>query len=206
MAVRNRGGVVAVQHHDDALYRTMPASVAARVVPVVEAPADELGPLIAQFVREPAGEPGPEPDALVQQEAAVDQDLEDAVLGERNGPPSGYGCPDCSGVLFVQGDETMLRFRCRIGHAWTADGLLAQQDVTLETALWTAVRTLQEKAELSERLAHRARDDGRRVSAGHFHEAAREARHSAGVLRNLLSSSELARYPAPVEGAGGSAS
>lgn len=116
--------------------------------------------------------------------------------------PSGYSCPDCSGVLFLQADNPVLRFRCRIGHAWTADGLAAQQDVTVETALWTAVRTLQEKAELSERLAHRALDDGRRVSASHFHESAREAHNSAGVLRELLSSAAWGHYPIEGTGAG----
>jgi two-component system chemotaxis response regulator CheB len=106
-------------------------------------------------------------------------------------------------VLFAQSEDVVLRFRCRIGHAWTADGLVAQQDITVETALWSAVRTLQEKAELSERLAHRARKDGRPVSAHHFQEAAREAHRSAVVLRELLSSPGLGRYPA--EGAGASA-
>jgi two-component system chemotaxis response regulator CheB len=200
VAVRQRGGLVAVQDLDDAMYRTMPASVELRARPVASARAEELGALVADLVREAPEPEAAAPDATMEQEAAVDENLEDAVLGERNGEPSGYSCPDCNGVLFVQSEETVLRFRCRIGHAWTADGLVAQQDITVETALWSAVRTLQEKAELSERLAHRARQDGRRVSANHFQEAAQEAHHSAVVLRELLSSSALGRYPA--EGAG----
>jgi two-component system chemotaxis response regulator CheB len=200
VAVRQRGGLVAVQDPDDAMYRTMPASVARRAGPVSAAPADELGSLVADLVREGPDREAPAPDATLQQEAAVDENLEDAVLGERNGEPSGYACPDCSGVLFVQSEDAVLRFRCRIGHAWTADGLVAQQDLTVETALWSAVRSLQEKAELSARLAGRAREDGRRVSANHFEEAAQEAHRSAVVLRELLSSPRLGRYPA--EGAG----
>ena len=211
VAVRRRGGLVAVQDPDDAMYRIMPASVARRAGPVAAAPAEELGSLVADLVREgPQAEAaGPDatleqeaagPNAALEQEAAVEENLVEAVLGERNGEPSGYACPDCSGVLFVQSQDTVLRFRCRIGHAWTADGLVAQQDIMVETALWSAVRTLREKAELSERLAHRAREDGRRVSAHHFQEAAQEAHRSAVVLRELLSSPGLGRYPA--EGAG----
>jgi two-component system chemotaxis response regulator CheB len=199
--VRDRGGVVAVQDPADAVYPTMPASVVRRVGPVLQAPSERLGLLVAGVVGEWALGADGDPDALLQQEAAVDENLEEAVLGERAGTPSAFSCPDCSGVLFVQSEEPVLRFRCRIGHAWTADGLVAQQDVTVETALWSAVRTLQEKAELSERLARRAHGDGRRVSAGHFHEAAAEARQSAGVLRDLLSSAELGRYPADGAGA-----
>jgi two-component system chemotaxis response regulator CheB len=201
VAVRQRGGLVAVQDPEDAVYRTMPASVAHRAAPVAAVPAAELGPVVADLVSKA---PGPQPSAMdaLEQEAAVDENLEDAVLGERNGEPSGYSCPDCSGVLFVQLEAPVLRFRCRIGHAWTADGLVAQQDLTVETALWSAVRTLQEKAELSERLAHRAQDDGRRVSANHFQEAAREAHQSARVLRELLSSAALGQYPPEAAGAG----
>jgi two-component system chemotaxis response regulator CheB len=200
VAVRQRGGLVAVQDLDDAMYRTMPASVELRARPVASARAEELGALVADLVREAPEPEAAAPDATMEQEAAVDENLEDAVLGERNGEPSGYSCPDCNGVLFVQSEETVLRFRCRIGHAWTADGLVAQQDITVETALWSAVRTLQEKAELSERLAHRARQDGRRVSANHFQEAAQEAHRSAVVLRELLSSPGLGRYPAESAG------
>jgi len=202
LAVRDRGGVVVVQDPVDAIYRTMPASVARRVPQVLRAPSDRLGALVTDVVGEQVQDTAAAPDAVLQQEAAVDENLEDAVLGERAGHPSGYSCPDCNGVLFVQSEDPVLRFRCRIGHAWTADGLVAQQDLTVETALWSAVRTLQEKAELSERLAGRARDDGRPVSANHFHEAAHEARRSAGVLRSLLSSAELGRYPAEDAGAG----
>ena len=201
LAVRQRGGVVAVQDPEEAIYPTMPASVAHRAEPVAAVRAADLGSVVADLVTEAPGPPPPATDAL-EQEAAVDENLEDAVLGERNGVPSGYSCPDCSGVLFLQSKAPVLRFRCRIGHAWTADGLVAQQDLTVETALWSAVRTLQEKAELSERLAHRAQDDGRRVSANHFHEAAREAHRSARVLRELLSSAALGQYPPQGTGAG----
>ncbi len=200
VAVRQRGGLVAVQDPDDAMYRIMPASVARRAGPVAAARAEELGSLVADLVREGPDPEAVAPDPTLEQEAAVDENFEDAVLGERNGEPSGYACPDCNGVLFVQSEEAVLRFRCRIGHAWTADGLVAQHDITVETALWSAVRTLQEKAELSDRLASRAREDGRPVSANHFHEAAREAHRSAVVLRELLSSPGLGRYPAESAG------
>jgi two-component system chemotaxis response regulator CheB len=118
----------------------------------------------------------------------VDDDEPDAVLGHPVGPPSGFVCPDCSGALFVASEQPVLRFRCRIGHAWTADNLVAQQDLTVETALWTAVRTLQEKAELADRLGRRAHEEARPASARKFYEAAREAHRSAAVLKELLTS------------------
>ena len=66
------------------------------------------------------------------------------------GPPSGYTCPDCNGSLLAVGEKN---FRCRVGHAWSADHLLAARRYEVEGALWVALRSLHEKAKLSRRLA-----------------------------------------------------
>jgi two-component system chemotaxis response regulator CheB len=193
LAVRERGGLVFTQSKDDALYATMPVSVERRAGSDGQASAAGLAALVADAVRlavpaSPADAQGVAVEGRLEEEAAVDEDRQEAVLGEPLGTPSGYVCPDCSGALFTVSEAPVLRFRCRIGHAWTADGLVAQQALTVETALWTAVRTLQERADLSERLAKRAADEGRRVSAHQFHRAAHDARASARTLQELLAS------------------
>ena len=65
-------------------------------------------------------------------------------------PASGYACPDCNGSLVALGGGS---FRCRVGHAWTRDALLAARDDEVENALWVALRSLQEKAKLARQLA-----------------------------------------------------
>jgi len=61
------------------------------------------------------------------------------------GPASGYACPDCNGSLVALGGGS---FRCRVGHAWTRDALLAARDDEVENALWVALRSLHEKAKI----------------------------------------------------------
>jgi two-component system, chemotaxis family, protein-glutamate methylesterase/glutaminase len=205
LAVRERGGIVLAQSPEDAIYPFMPESAARTAGANAVAAAGRLGADVATAVGrsapvppsgggvDPRGEDRSEDRGagFLAKEAAVDDNDTGAVLGPPIGAPSGFVCPDCSGALFVVTEQPVLRFRCRIGHAWTADKLVAQQDMTVETALWTAVRTLQEKAELAERLAHRAHEGARPVSAHRFREAAREAHRSAGILKELLTAAPL---------------
>jgi CheB methylesterase len=64
---------------------------------------------------------------------------------------------------------------CHGGHADSAENFFNGQSEALEAALWTAVRTLEEKASLSRRLAENARRHGRNRSGQHFAEQEQEA-------------------------------
>ncbi len=74
------------------------------------------------------------------------------------GKPSVYSCPECGGVLREIQDGKLLRFRCRVGHAFSAENVLAEQSEALDKALWVAMRTLEEKVELLQRLAGQVRE------------------------------------------------
>ena len=74
-------------------------------------------------------------------------------------------------------------YRCRVGHAWTADALLLARDDEAVRALWIAVRSLREKAQLSRR-------QGDNVAPGalrrRYTELAHEADHAVHVLTSHL--------------------
>ncbi len=55
-----------------------------------------------------------------------------AVDTQHLGPPSGYTCPDCNGSLVSLSTDN---FRCRVGHAWSADALLQARDGETERAV-----------------------------------------------------------------------
>jgi two-component system chemotaxis response regulator CheB len=57
-------------------------------------------------------------------------------------------------------DGDFVRYRCRVGHAWTGEGLVAKQSDILDDALWTALRSLEESVSLSRQLANRHRARG----------------------------------------------
>jgi two-component system chemotaxis response regulator CheB len=109
-----------------------------------------------------------------------------ALDDEAPGEPSPYSCPECGGVLREVEDGDLLRFRCRVGHAYTADGVLEGQNGSIETALWTALRALQERAALSDRLAERVGSAGAERSRERFQALAEEARAQAETIRRVL--------------------
>jgi two-component system chemotaxis response regulator CheB len=83
-------------------------------------------------------------------------------------------------------EGALTRYRCRVGHAFTAGSLMTEQSVQLEAALWAALRGLEEKAALVHRLAERSRAIGNGRIAERYAEQEDEARQHAAVIRNLI--------------------
>ncbi len=94
--------------------------------------------------------------------------------------------PDCGGTLWELEQDNLLRFRCRIGHAYSLESLLAKQSDALEDALWFALRALEEKASLSRRMAKRMRDRNQDLAAQRLQEQAEDAVARANVIRETL--------------------
>jgi two-component system chemotaxis response regulator CheB len=105
---------------------------------------------------------------------------------ERPGAPSVFGCPDCGGVLWELADGELIRYRCRVGHAYSPDTLSTRQLETLEDALWMALRGLEEQAALARRLAERAEERGQTTIATRFRSRHNEAQEQAEVIREVL--------------------
>jgi two-component system chemotaxis response regulator CheB len=187
VAVRSRGGAVLAQAPTEAPYPGMPqAAVAAAGAEAVELAAlpDRLLALLDEEV-DPDG--APPPSDLITKETAIADMEPDAIESlDRPGHPSGYSCPDCHGSLFSIEERGMRRFRCRVGHAWSADSLLAQHDLAVEGALWMALRTLEEKAALSADLAGRARANDQLLTADRFMVQSEELGGAADLIRRLL--------------------
>jgi two-component system chemotaxis response regulator CheB len=78
------------------------------------------------------------------------------------------------------------RFECRVGHSFSLESLLAAESEYLEAALWTALRTLEERAALYRRMAERHRMSGNTRTAERFSLRAESAVQHAFVLREVV--------------------
>jgi two-component system chemotaxis response regulator CheB len=186
VAIAQRGGACLVQDFDDALYESMPRAAALAVADARRVPVRDMGKVLGELVRQPA--PGTsEPSSLMSVEADM-AGLDPDVMHdpERPGVPSGFACPDCHGALFEIADGPLTRFRCRVGHAWSSESLAARQSNDLESALWMGLRSLEEKAALSLRLASEASGRGHALTQDRFRADADEATRAAELLRELI--------------------
>jgi two-component system chemotaxis response regulator CheB len=190
LAIKRNGGIAIVQDPNDALFPGMPSNALAATAVDYCLRLAEIGPTLARIVTEPAG--GEEADVAhtsddLEFETRIAQADEDAIEDEgRPGRPSQFGCPECGGVLWELEDNQIMRFRCRVGHAYSAESLLADQTDGLEVALWSALRALEEKASLTRRLAERARGQSQHAAARRFSEQMLAADQHASTIRSVL--------------------
>ncbi|MGE5112374.1 MAG: chemotaxis protein CheB [Acidobacteriaceae bacterium] len=189
MVVRAHGGAAVVQDPRTALFPSMPESALERVPDSHVVPLAELPVLLARLV---ADQIEVEP-RKVKADAADNSEIRLAELDMseveneiRNGNPSPYGCPECGGVLWEIDQAGLLRFRCRVGHAYTARHLRAEQRHAIEAALWAALRALEESASLYRRMALRARNSNQDKSMMVYEERAENAEGNSRTLRDFL--------------------
>jgi two-component system chemotaxis response regulator CheB len=182
-AIHRAGGCTGVQDPTQAAFPYMPAAAAdevpsAEVLPLADMPAF-LSRCAARAVAWSNGH---------------DDDVE-LERSMQDGPPAPFTCPECGGSLWEDTDAGATRYVCRVGHAFNAQRLLELQDGVLEAALWTAIRTMEERADLSRRLSRRMQRLGNELSARHFEHRAREETQHVTLLRSLIEHRDVDQRP-----------
>jgi two-component system chemotaxis response regulator CheB len=95
-------------------------------------------------------------------------------------------------------DDELLRYRCHVGHAYSAEALNQGQSAMLEEALWSAVRALEEQMVLARRIVERARKGNQSHAATAFERRARQAEEHSSLIRQLLLQAEKGDIGEPI--------
>lgn len=186
-AIKDCGGTTVVQDPDDAIAPGMPESALRWVTEIDHCvPAAELASLLVQLSKDPPARAPAAPPAL---RAEVSFALNEDITAEGMngvGRLAPFSCPDCGGPLWEMNGDAVSRFRCHTGHAYTADSLGEGLSHVAERSLWAALRAMEERSRMLERLAERFGERGNGGAVERYGEEARAAREHTEVLRRLL--------------------
>ena len=202
-AIKQQGGITIVQDPVEATFPSMPMSVMQDISVDYSVPLREIGPLLTKLAHEGVAEEGRYPVAEeIELEAKIaEQEMDSGELiesVERLGRISRLTCPECQGALWEMNDEELLRFRCHVGHALSAESLSDGQAEKLEEALWSAVRALEEQMILAQRIVERARKANRLHAVTMFERRAEDAERNGGIIRQLLLGDEQGSIAEPL--------
>ncbi|MST33211.1 chemotaxis protein CheB [Acidimicrobiaceae bacterium USS-CC1] len=174
-AIKQRGGRTVVQTPADAAFPDMPAAAIRGALPDAVCPAAEVyeclrGWLDAVLVSPPDG-------------GEDDGDVDDPGEPEL----TEFTCPECGGALRRDERYGAWRFRCRVGHTYSATSLLTGKHDALETALWAAIVALEERRDLSRQVRDRLADQGSPPrGVARFEQDIADSERRAQLLRSVF--------------------
>ena len=186
-AIARGGGAVIVQDPKEAAYPSMPLNTIAADHPDKVLASAKIGAAVRRCLEAARSQPleeGAMEDQILESSFA-EFDLDAVKRGEAPGRRAPFACPACGGTLW-EADDDVLRFRCRVGHAFAAESLADAQTNDLDTALWTALRALEERADLAKRVGNRLRNRKLEQRAERYDRMVEEAEKSGAVIRDLI--------------------
>jgi two-component system, chemotaxis family, protein-glutamate methylesterase/glutaminase len=172
LAVKTRGGLVIVQHPDDAAVPDMPRNAMRAVRVDYCVPLVEIAPLLTKLVGQ------------------------NTPMTQRNPPkrkrtPQSNGaapftCPECNGPLYQTEDGPPGEVKCLIGHRFSPEGLSEAHKEALERTILTALRMINERIAIHQNLARRNRSPQSFKLSPRFQESAEAAARDAALLEEIL--------------------
>lgn len=194
-AIKASGGTAIVQSPTEAEAEQMPLAALEAVDVDHVVPVRDMAQLLTKIAASDAGPAHtPQGDLQLEVQIAAGARLGSGAL-RQIATPSALSCPDCHGVLSEVRDSRPLRYRCQIGHAHTAEVLASHGD-EVDEAIRVAMRVMEERVTLVERMAADARQIGRTAVAELYEARAEEYRRYATTLRDAaVASLRLGRAP-----------
>ena len=185
-AIKRSGGTCVVQDPNQAEYPDMPLSVINNMEADYVATLEEIGPLIAEIVKHQKGKKEPVPIDVILESKIAETTAVGIDVIENMAETSVFACPDCGGNLWTMKDDTIKRYRCHIGHAYTQRDLVVKQAETASTTLWVALRMMEERKHLLKKMEADSTKRGHKtLSTSHIEKQDIMQRH-IDRLKNIL--------------------
>ena len=180
-AIKRRGGAALVQ--SDAVHQGMPTSAIENVAVDRILPLHEIAGALTMLT---SGNEEAETSEQETEATEVESGFDISQQHDAPGSPTVLRCPECNGALWELEDGELQSYACHVGHVFSADSLLGEQEDAVERAVWSAVRLLEEQTTLNNRLADRLEQRGDVRSPARFRSRAAVAEEQAALIRHTL--------------------
>ncbi len=200
-AVKRCGGFTMVQDPDDAEFPDMPhAARECAEVDFVGVPER-----LAEQINRLAVTAPPDRTIDVPQDLQLEANIAERIMSNleempKFGDPIFLSCPSCSGPLWLKKLPRGGTYRCHVGHAFSANTLLLEQDGRIEKALWTALRTLEERRRMLHSMLEQARVAEQFLTVEILSERAKQASEEVRNIQEALQDLDRVKHkPLPPE-------
>jgi two-component system chemotaxis response regulator CheB len=197
-ALQQCGAIIVVQDPADAAHAEMPQAALDRVEADHVVSLSAMPALLGDLVAEPAGEAAPVPDSIRYEVEIAKSGRSTMRTMDRIGRRSVLACPDCHGVMWEIEENGLLRYRCHVGHAYTAELMSLALDENLSRALGSGLRALEERSALADRLRKQAMSQGRHQLADSWARRMEESEQEADTIREAIKRAEHIAAHAPL--------
>jgi two-component system chemotaxis response regulator CheB len=175
--IKRCGGTTVIEDPDTAEYGSMPSSALEHVAIDHRVPVGELADLIVRLTQDINAR------SIVQTSLYQDDDVE---TQRGIAQPSSLTCPDCGGATRRLKFGSLVQYECHIGHRFTTETLADEHLLELDASLETAVRELNERAEICRLLAEDASENANAERQRKWSNAADQARQRMTALLELF--------------------
>ncbi len=149
-------------------------------------PVRDLAEQLAALAGSPAPEDPPLPAVMHEESAMADWRSTPSTSTSGWAGPRVWGARTAAAASSRSTRVTCCATAAASGTPGRPTRLVAAQAESLETALWVALRTLEDERSLTLGLSQRAAERGHRLSSRQFEQQTQEALSSAGLLRDLI--------------------
>jgi two-component system chemotaxis response regulator CheB len=185
-AIDQSGGITVVQDPKDAAFPDMPENALRLMNPDHIASMQAMPMLLQDLVRQPVGEARPVPERIGYEVSVAKNGRTSMNKMDRIGRRSVLACPDCHGVMWEIDEGDLIRYRCHVGHTYTADLMGVALDESVRRALASALRNLEERLALARKLQRDASERNHVRVAESWAERAREYEREMDIVHDAI--------------------
>ncbi len=185
-AIKRCGGTCVVQDPNEAEFPDMPLSVLKEMNVDYCIPLSQMGEVILNVITTKEIQNTIIPTDILKEVQISENGIGTINELEELGKNSVFSCPDCGGVLFELNHDAITRYKCHTGHSYSVSDLILTQNKNLESSLWVALRSLEERKKLLSQLSEKNIQRGYNRSGSDYREKINELQMHIDNLKSVL--------------------